>query len=119
MDINRKKVLFIASGCILSEEGGFTDFHIRKDVLDRIQDLNISHVAIIFPNSEHHVKVKTLEFFVFAYCKVAVSTHTISDTLMDEVTEMLQHNMRNRDLMLSVGIEIDNIDNISLEDFLQ
>ena len=118
MDINKKKVLLIRQNALLSENRGLTDFHIRQDVLDRIKSSNIGYVAILFDKDESKVKMKAIEYFVFAYCKVGVSVHIRQDTIVDETTHFLQHNFRKRENFLSIGIEVEGIDQLSLEAFL-
>lgn len=118
MDINRKKVLLISQDSLLSDDQGVTDFHVRQAVLDRIVKLKFSSVAIIFRDTENHAKVKTVEYFVFAYCKVAVSTHVRGDGLLEEIMGTLPHGMRKPEVFVSVGEKIDGVDFLRLEDFL-
>lgn len=118
MDINKKKVLLIRQDALLSENRGLTDFHVRQDVLDRIKSLNIGYVAILFDKEESKVKMKAVEYLVFAYCKVGVSTHNREETFVEEIMQYLQHNMRKRESFLSIGQDIEGVDNISLKDFL-
>lgn len=116
MDINRKKVLIITEYNVVAD-GDQVDFHFRKDVLDRICSLNISHVAVVLKEDEPLVRAKTIEFYIFAYCKTAVSTHKAD--VIDEVMRMLPHNQRKRELFVSIGEEYPGIDKLSMEDFLR
>lgn len=120
MDLNRKKVLLIPLDNALTAGGGLTDFHVRRAVLDRIRQLNISHVVIIVGESDDkdfNSKVKAIQFFVFAYCKIAVGTNKRSNGLIGEVMEHLPHSMRKKECFVSVGEKITGVDYISLEDF--
>lgn len=120
MDINRKKVILIPES-VLTEIGGLTDLKLRRDILNRIRNMNVQRVAIILSESEDEdyiSRVKTMEFFVFSYCKTAVSSHHRGDTLLDEITAMLPHSLRKRECMLSVGEKTPMLDYISVEDFV-
>lgn len=122
MNIDRKKVLLIPLEGVLTEGGGVTEILLRRELLDRIRRMNISHVAIITGESDdkdYQVKVKTVEYFVFVYCKTAVSTHQVGERLFDEIAGRLPHNQRKKEVFLSVGCRIDGVDGLSLEDFLR
>ena len=116
MELTRKKVLLIDLSSLLSEDNGLTDFHIRQDILDRIATLNIQYVIII--TGEKSVKTKAIEFFIFSYCKVAVRVLTEEESSFEALSPVMPHNMRKRDVFLSVGRKMDNIDNITIEDFI-
>ena len=131
MDINKKKVLLIdLDGTLIKPVEGkifpkdITDFRIRKDVADRIRSLkNVVRVAIVsnqggipeyVDEADFIAKIKTIEFFLFAYCKVAVSSHYCTDKddshrrkpdigMLEEVTETLPHNLRDKSKMLMIG----------------
>ena len=122
MDLNRKKVLIIPFEKVLTESSGVTDFHVRREVLEKIRHMNISRVAIVSGESDdndYFAQVKAVEYFVFVYCKTAVSTHKDSDGVVDEVMGMLPHNLRKKETFLSVGRKLEGIDSLSLEDFLK
>ena len=121
MDLNRKKVLFIPLEGTLTEGGGVTEFRVRREVLDRIRKTNISRVAIIYDeqkDSDFNTKVKSVEFFVFAYCKVAVTSHRRCDDIVDVVMNILPHNLRRKDVLLSVGEKIEGMDYMDLKTFV-
>ena len=121
MDITRKKVLFISLDNVLADDKGITDFHVRRDILDRIRSLNISRVVIIYPHSEDKdffAKVKAIEFFVFAYCKTAVSTICQKEDMVEDITDTLSSGLKKKELFVSIGCEVDGIDHIKMEDFL-
>ena len=120
MDLNRKKVILIPES-VLTDGGGLTDLRLRRDILDRIRNMNVQRVAIILSESEdkdYISRVKTMEFFVFSYCKTAVSSHHRNDTLLEEITASLPHGLRKRECFLFVGEKFPGIDHISVEDFL-
>lgn len=122
MDLNRKKVLFIPIEGVLVESGNVMDLNFRRDVLEKIRHLNISRVAIMVDDSEekdYFTKIKTVEYFVFVYCKTAVSIHKNNEGVVGEVMGMLPHNIRKKETFLSVGCKLDGIDSLSLEDFLK
>lgn len=131
MDITKKKILFIdlddtliktASGETFAQD--ITDFRVRKEVLDRIKSLNFSRVAIItnqggipkYVTLEDFIaKLKTIEFFVFSYCKIAVSSHfcdSMDDNdprrkpntgMLEDVMHTLPNGLRKKEIMLMVG----------------
>ena len=131
MDLKKKKVLFIdlddtliktSSGETFAQD--ITDFRVRKDVLDKIRELNICRVAIVtnqggipdfVSEEDFRAKLKAIEFFVFAYCKIAVSSHfcaSVDDNdprrkpntgMLEEVWQSIPSSLRKRDLMLMVG----------------
>lgn len=121
MDLNRKKVLFIPLEGVLTDGGGLTEFSIRRGLLDRIRQMNVSRVALIVGDSDdadYKVKVKAVEFFVFLYCRTAVSSHHRGNGLVDEVIGDLPHNSRKREHFLSIGERIDKMDYMDLEEFV-
>ena len=119
MDITKKKVLLIPLEPI-DTGNGLTDIHIRREVLDRIHQLNICRVAITYGDydSGYFVKIKAIEFFVFAYCKIAVSTYHRTEDMTDEILGTLPHNMRKRECLLSIGEKVKGMDYLTMEDFL-
>ena len=122
MDLNRKKVLFIPLDGVLVENGNVMDLNFRRDVLEKIRHMNISRIAIMVEESEdkdYFTKIKTVEYFVFVYCKTAVSIHKDNEGVVGEVMGMLPHNIRKKETFLSVGCKLDGIDSLSLEDFVK
>ena len=120
MNLERKRVLIIPLN-ELTKGDGLTDFSVDRSVIDKIRKMNISRVAIVYKdnsNEDFYAKVKTVEFFVFAYCKISVSTHKDDSGLMPDLMGTLPHNLRNADVMLTLGMTVDGIDNIEKEDFL-
>ena len=131
MDLKKKKILFIdlddtliktSSGETFAQD--ITDFRLRKDVLDKIKASNFMRVAIItnqggipkFVTEEDFIaKMKTIEFFVFSYCKVAVSSHFCASMdkedprrkpntgMLEEVVSTLPNGLRKKEVMLMVG----------------
>ena len=121
MDLNRKKVLFIPLEDTLTEGGDVTEFRVRREVLDRIRKTNISRVAIIYDeqqDEDFNTKVKSVVFFVFAYCKVAVTSHRRTESVVEDVMNILPHNLRRKDVLLSVGEKIEGMDYIDLKTFI-
>jgi hypothetical protein len=120
MDIGRKKVLIVHLDDVLTVRGDIAQICVKRNLLDRIRTTNISRVAIVYDDDsdkDFHVKVKTIEFFMFAYCRIAVSTHRNGEAMMDEILESLPHNMRRKDVLLSIG-ERKGIDCINIDDFI-
>lgn len=131
MDIKKKKVLFVdLDGTLITTSSGntfaqdVTDFRVRKDVLDRIRELNVSRVAIVtnqggipqhISEDDFIAKLKTIEYFVFTYCKIAVSSHYCSSLdnedprrkpntgMMEEVMDTLPRSLCNKEQMLMIG----------------
>ena len=131
MDLKKKKILFIdlddtlirtSSGETFAQD--VTDFRLRKDVLDKIKSEAFMRVAIItnqggipqYISEEDFVaKIKTIEFFVFSYCKVAVSCHFCASMdkedprrkpntgMLQEVMSTLPNGLRKKEVMLMVG----------------
>ena len=123
MDIGRKKIVILPIDCLVVTASGkeeaedVTDFRLRGDVLDRIAACrNLSRVIII--GVDDLAKLKAIEIFVFIHCNAA--TLTVDEA--DEVMLLLPHNIRKRELMLSVGsksvAKALDCDYISLEDFV-
>lgn len=105
----------------MTKDSGLTDFHVDRVLLDRIRSLNLSRVAIIAGESgdkDYNAKVKTVEFFVFCYCKTAVSTHARTETIVEDIMAKLTHSLRKKELIFSVGERFGDIDFISKEDFI-
>lgn len=131
MDFREKKVLFLdVDGTLITTATGevfakdITDFRVRKKVLDIIKASNISRVALVmnqggipeFVSEEDFIaKLKTLEFFVFTYCKKAVSSHYCASQdkddprrkpntgMLEEAVATLPSKMRDKACMLMVG----------------
>ena len=121
MDLNRKKVLFIPLEDTLTEGGDVTEFRVRRDVLDKIRKTNILRIAIVYDeqdDEDFNTKVKSVEFFVFAYCKVAVTSHKRTECFVDDVMNILPHNLRRKEVILSVGEKFEGIDYMDLNTFV-
>ena len=130
MDINRKKVLFLPLDVLTQSESpkDITEFRVRTDIVDRIKSSRIARVAIVsrldypFSKSDMKTLLKTMEFFVFSYCQVAVSSHYVGN-FFKEVLESLPNNLKHTEHMLVVdrdsmlADELD-IDYMNLNDFL-
>lgn len=117
MDLNKKKVLFIPFEELTQKDVS----KVSKGILDKVNALNIQRVAIIIDDTADKFLAayyKSTEFFVFAYCKTAVSLHKRCDDIIGEVTALMPHNLKKKDLMVSVGEKIEGIDYISVEDFV-
>lgn len=111
-----------------SEPEDLTDFRVRKDIVDRIKHSRLTRVVIIGRDSyglnkdEMNTVLKTVEFFVFAYNTIAVSSHH-NKNVFEEVEGTLPGNLKRRENMLMVdndptlAEELD-IDYINLNDFL-
>ena len=121
MDITKKKVLLIPMDYVLTDGGGLTDFHVRREILDRIRSLNVTRVVIIYSNSEDKdffAKVKAIEFFVFAYCKTAVSVALKGADMLDNIMSSLSYRLRSKEFCVCIGDKVDGVDDITMEDFL-
>ena len=120
MDNNRKKVLLIPFDGILTKEH---TFDINKGICDKIRRMpNVQRVAIIADKSDdafYNARKKSVEFFVFMYCNTAVSTHERGDGMVESIMDMLPHNIRKKDYMLSVGEKIEGIDYVEPNDFVK
>lgn len=127
MEIQRKKILFVPLAGII--ERGESGLHVRKDVMRRMRSLkNIVRVAVVTDGNDSgdffKAFLKAVEFFVFCYCKTAVSTHYKTDdtSVIDDVMKTLPHGLRKRELMVMVGdkesAERFGIDFIEMEDFV-
>ena len=127
MDLLRKKIVILSLGSIINTASGkeeqedITDFRIRKEILDKLNTIKgLSRVVVIHGLNEKEFlpMLKALEFFIFVYCKTAVSCMASCDGLMDS----LPHNLRRKDVILSVGSneasELLNSDYVTKEDFL-
>lgn len=123
MDIGRKKIVILPIDCIVVTASGkekaedITDFRLRLDVLDRIAAYkNISRVIIL--GVDDVAKLKAIEIFVFIHCFAA----TLTVDAADEVMPLIPHNIRKKELLLSVGsksvAKALDCDYISLNDFV-
>ncbi len=132
MDINKKKVLFIdLDDTLIKTVSGdtfprdVTDFQIRKEVVDKIRSLKDLQRVVIVSNQggipeyqteeDFKAKMKAVEFFVFVYCNVAVSSYYCADTdksnprrkpntgMFEEALLTMLPSLRKKELMLMVG----------------
>jgi len=145
MDLNKKKVLFIdLDDTLIKTVSGdtfprdVTDFQIRKEVVDKIRSMQgLQRVAIVsnqggipefITEEDFKAKLKAIEFFIFVYCNVAVSSHYCADKdktnprrkpntgMFDEVVETLPRALRKKECMLMVGDATDKEKNFSDSD---
>jgi DNA 3'-phosphatase len=132
MDVNKKKVLFIdLDDTLIKTVSGetfpkdVTDFQIRKEVVDRIRSMQgLQRVAIVsnqggipefVTEEDFKAKLKAIEFFIFVYCGVAVSSHYCIGMdktnprrkpnigMFEEVMEALPFTLKKKECMLMVG----------------
>ena len=145
MDVNKKKVLFIdLDDTLIKTVSGetfpkdVTDFQIRKEVVDKIRSMQgLQRVAIVSnqggipefgTEEDFKAKMKAIEFFVFVYCGVAVSSHYCigmdktnprrkpNTGMLEEVVETLPRALRKKECMLMVGDATDKEKNFSDSD---
>ena len=110
--MNKKKVLFIDLDVITETVSGdvfprdITDFHIRKDVLDKISSVRGLQRIVIVSNEEIgkelNAIMKSVEFFLFVYLGLAVSTYS---HISEDIIRALPHSLRKREQMVYVGSE--------------
>lgn len=132
MDINKKKVLFIDLDDTLTHTcsgdtfpNDITDYRLDLDVINRIRSMrSLQRIAIvsnqggipdIVKEEDFKAKIKGVEFFLFVYCGVAVSSHYCADTdkknprrkpntgMLEEVMSTLPYALRKKEVMLMVG----------------
>ena len=145
MDLNKKKVLFIdLDDTLIKTVSGetfpkdVTDFQIKKEVVDKIRSMQgLQRVAIVsnqggipefVTEEDFKAKLKAIEFFIFVYCNVAVSSHYCADKdktnprrkpntgMFDEVMESLPRSLTKKENMLMVGDASGNVGDYSDSD---
>ena len=116
----KKKVIITDLDTLIGKKEDITEFSFDREVLDRIaRQKGLMRLAVINDRKDNFPQVKAVEFFIFTYCQIAVSTHTSKD-VVDEVFSSVPHSMRKTDTMIKVGGEkIEGMDYITREDFIR
>lgn len=131
MDLSKKKILFIdlddtlietVSGDVFPRD--ITDFKFKLEVLDKIRTMNLSRVCIVtnqggipeyVAEEDFKAKLKAIEFFMFLYCGVPVSSVYCASRdpendmrkpntgMLKESVKGLPKSLRREEVMLMVG----------------